>query len=174
MKSVLKVVLATALVVLFSNHVPTLVDHAFPSDVDAHGYQENLTVLTLDIDLAPMTEYWLKEVNERYRNAIVIEGHGNTKIIDGVPTWCVYTVTHPDGTPVADVIENIRRYEPFRRIVILSCNPDGLRLDGIPNISYSLENVWVIPDDQLSVAQNTYRDAVYGGGCGDIFEFVQQ
>lgn len=174
MNKFLKALALVAVVVLGSNYTPAAVDYVFPKDVDAHGYQENLTVLTLDIELAPMTEYWLEEVNERYRNAIVIESHGNTKIIDGEPTWCIYTVTHPDGTPVADVVANIRRHEPLRRIVILSCNPDGLRLEGIPNISYSLENVWVVPDDHLSVAQNTYRDVVYGGGCGDIFEFVQQ
>jgi len=173
MNKFLTIIAATAIVVLGSNYAPTVFNHAFPRDVDAHGFQENLTVLTLDIGLAPMTELWLDEVNERYRNAIIIEGHGNTEFIDGVPTWCVYTVTHPDGTPVADVIQNIRRHEPYRRIVILSCNPDGLRLDGIPNISYSLQNVWVIPDDQLSIVQNVDRDLRYGGGCGDIFEFVE-
>ena len=168
-KSALNTVLATLLVILFSNNL-----HVFREAVEpADGNQVNLTVLTTDVGLAPMVELWVDEVHRRYNDAIIVDGHGGTEFVDGKPVWHAYTVLQPDGIPVADLIASIRQREPWRRIVLLFCNPDGLPLEGVANVSYSLQNVWVVPDSHLGAGANVGRDAWYGDSCGDIFEFVE-
>lgn len=168
-KFVLSLIAVVLAFVLVASHLLPLQEVEPPA-----GHQVNLTVLTTDVVLSPMVELWVEEVQRRYHDAILIDGHGGTKLIDGVPTWCIFTAFTPDGLPVSDLIRQLRLQDPFRRIVLLCCNPDGLVLEGVNNVSYSLQSVWVVPDSRVSVAENAGRDAWYGDSCGDIFEFVQQ
>ena len=105
--------------------------------------------------------YWSRESKRRYTNAILILSHGH----DFNGQWtCDY------GTGrilVEDLVNLTRKQYPIRRIVLVICNPGGYTLT-LPNVSYSLKNIWLMPDRDVH-PRSTMRPNV----SGNIYEMQE-
>lgn len=123
----------------------------------------SLPILVYSETLRQYAPKWETEVYRRYPNSVLVLAHGND--MDG-SWWCEY----PDDDNrrlVSELIDQIRIQYPLRRIVLMICNPGGYKLD-IPNISYALSNVWVIPDRELAI-----RSWLYPNTIGNIYEMQE-
>jgi len=120
----------------------------------------------LSYDIADAQRYWDDEIEAEYPNALLVIAHGNTD--PGTGEWYAYP-TDSDPLPVREVVLNVRKTYPERHIVLLVCNPDGLILDGVNNVSYARESVWIWPD---RVVQYNIRDLIDPDGVGSFDEFT--
>lgn len=121
------------------------------------------TTLVYSESLYQYAPIWSKEAHRKYPNSIVILSHGND--IDGL-WWCEYP-DYDGKRLVSELVDQIRFQYPLRRIVLVICNPGGYVLT-TPNISYSLTNIWVVPDRELDIRSWIYPDTI-----GNIYEMQE-
>lgn len=119
---------------------------------------------------------WVDEVKRRFPDgAIVVFGHGGT--IDG--EWVIRQerVILLDGRPftvnsplrIKTLVSDLRKSYPAEvPIVLIVCNPQGLRLND-KGVYYALKNVWTSPDFSIP----SRADYSPLGDCvGSVNEFV--
>lgn len=122
----------------------------------------------LSFDLMPFAKLWEAEVREQHPNAAIIMAHGQ---VHDNGKWYLYPSVG-DPLPVREAVLTLRAYYPDRRIVLVVCNPGGLRLPGLPRVSYALDNVWAVPDPETEGI--TIRDMLDPDVVGSIDEFIHQ
>lgn len=108
---------------------------------------------------------WQQEADRRYDDFVLVMVHGDTSL--GV--WMAV----PDFGPMVPMIDVVMEYQfrhPGKRIVLVSCNADGLVLPKyLHNVSYATAKVYVFPDAATFLAP--MRPGVL---AGDISEFIDQ
>ena len=109
-------------------------------------------------DLIWFERMWSREVRRLYPNAIIVMSHGHDKKDDW---YCDYGL---GDILVKTLVAQLREEYPIRRIVLMICNPGGYILDA-SNVTYSLENVWMIPDRAL-----TDRSFFDPNAIGNVYE----
>lgn len=120
-----------------------------------------------NVDLTLVRLYWTRETASRYTNCILVAAHGTE--VDG--QW----MTQPDGQPLIPVrtlLTQIRDQYPHTRIVALICNPGHIRFD-MAGVSYSINDVWVVPDRFLSPGLVLDRRTSGVTASGNIYDFVE-
>jgi len=113
-------------------------------------------------DLLWYERYWVRETHRRYPNALIIMAHGFNYQEEW---WCEYTGLRL--IRVTDLVKLTRKQYPVRRIVLVICNPGGYTLT-LSNVSYSLENVWVMPDRAIHP-----RSTITPNSSGNIYEMQE-
>lgn len=91
-----------------------------------------------------LSNLWAKEAQRRFHNAVVIEMHGG---LDLPNTWCCVDNGHMRF--VDDVVREDRAKYPNRTLILVSCNPEHIRLSGFPNVFYFTRSVWIVPDRNI-------------------------
>ena len=140
---------------------PTACQSTTASRINSPDLVSNTSIVYAE-DLIWYEQYWSREVYRRYPNAIIIMSHGFD--YNG-QWWCDYTSL--ETILVEDLVALIREQYPVRRIVLVICNPGGYTLD-LSNVSYSLENMWRMPDRDLSP-----RSFVKPGVSGNVYEMQE-
>lgn len=102
----------------------------------------------LDPSLEPYAKMWGEEVARRSQNAAVVVCHG----ADYVPgDWTVKASMSPGHfTKTTDLIDAKLKQHKGRQLFIVSCNPGHIRLTGYPGVFYALDNMFCIPDRELT------------------------
>ena len=152
-----------------------LLGYAVGNDFEATKYflydithKDKITMVVKAEWQNPTILYWKEEVQRRYSDAVVIVTHGG----DGADSeWTAYPQRQP-VEHIDDLVDRIRAHHPYRRIVIIACNPMHQHLDR-RFVSYALNNVWFYPD---SIQDPDYpQNVVWNENfVGDIFDFVEQ
>jgi len=104
-----------------------------------------------EIDLLPYGPAWKIEVARRFPNSVALLAHGGGPVKN---EWLV--ADNPDGVgPTADTVQTLIRNEqaeyPGRTVVLLCCNPAHYVLHGFPNVFYSTNECWCVPDRAVSL-----------------------
>lgn len=136
----------------------------------------------LSESIAPFVDMWRDEVSRRYSNAVVVFVHGD----DRQGQWVVIPdviepadgllaamgfheqVRHLDARPIRQVINDVKARFPGRHIVMVTCNPGRYRLDDVDGVSYSLDNIWLVPDRYLHERTTMDPDT-----DGNVFELLE-
>lgn len=121
-----------------------------------------ITEVVFSDDMIPFTRFWTVEVQRRHPNAVVVFSHG----LDVNGAWWCEGYDGPE--PVAEMLEGVQARHPDRHVVLVVCNPLGVRLDAT-GISYAGADIWLVPDRVLST-----RSLEAPAVVGNIFEFYEQ
>lgn len=110
--------------------------------------------------------HWSPLIRAWYPGAVVVSAHG----FDQWGRWCMRS---GDGQRVwiETVLLTIRAQYPDRRIVVISCNPGGRVVD-MPNVTYPMGDVWIVPDAWLGSEGAIARELWYDDAIGAMREFV--
>ena len=136
----------------------------------------------LSESMTPYVPLWREETSRRYPNAVVVFVHGDDQngewvvvpdVIepaDGVLALMGFEhqVRPLDPRPVRQVINDVKARHPGRHVVLVTCNPGHYRLDDVEGVSYSLDNIWLMPDRYLHPRNQNDPDT-----DGSIFELIE-
>lgn len=130
---------------------------------------ENVPVLKL-CESMELVGLWAIEAQSRFERPVLIAGHGG--VTHG--EWSVSaddvqetgTIRNLPPYPVEWIIKIVRLHFPDRPIVLIICNPAGIKLHGHPNVWYARDDIWVVPDRFSPVERK-------GATVGSIQEFVE-
>lgn len=120
------------------------------------------TAIIYSEDLIWYERMWSREARRRYPNAILLMSHG---FDNNGEWWCDYTGLQ--WILVEDLVKLTREQYPVRRIVLVICNPGGYTLT-LSNVSYPLEDIWLIPDRDMNS-----RSTVIPNASGNIYEMQE-
>lgn len=131
--------------------------------------QTALPVVCYSADVAEASYYWAHELQRRYKSddILLVIVHGTN--VEGV--WTAFPDGQPKGVPVSTLVQRLRLIHPMKRFVLICCNPGHSRLEE-SGVTYSLDDVWVRPDNAVGFFSNMIRDAKEND-CGSIWEFVE-
>jgi len=125
-----------------------------------------IDLMVMSPDCLMFAPYWVTEVQRRYSDAVVVIVHGL-----GTPQgeWVMFPFGST-GVSVDLFVENLRNIHPTRRIVLVTCNPDGIECK-LPGVTYATKNVLLVP----RAAQSGIFTSVFTGDtvADEIAEFVE-
>lgn len=138
-----------------------------PRRTDQMVLSPNYTVLHYCEDLVWVQEEWVIETQRRYDKFVLVLCHGT----ELAGQWYATPDLSPP-LPVRELVRDVRRRFPERRIVLIVCNPGGFILRE-PGVSFATTLVWTLPDSFVNPFANYMRDLPHNY-VGDINEFKER
>lgn len=130
-----------------------------------HGDQ--IDMIVMGEHYGSVATYWKAEVARRYSDVVMILAHGGPDEETG--DWIVEDGVQGKILKIEQVVADIRKRFPYRRVVFVTCNAGHQYLQA-RFVSYALDKVWFWPDYIMYVPMNKIRN---GHGVGNIFDFVE-
>jgi hypothetical protein len=127
--------------------------------------QDHVDMIVLSESLLPYAVRWQREISRKYPNAVGILAHGVEDMPERwnlLPDHMVAGQRIKDAPRlVEDVVNETKKRQPGRLIVLVVCNPFHFRPDW-PGVVYSTQDVWTTPDRDVIGRED---------GDGSILEF---
>jgi len=132
-------------------------------------HADKLDMIIMAEPMAAISIYWREEISRRYSDAVIVYAHGGPSYIDN--EWACTNQQNGKVDTWASVVDRIRERHPYRRIVIISCNPWHQHLDR-KYVTYARQAVWFFPDNLMYEPLGE----LFGqpGNVGNIFDFIEQ
>lgn len=129
-------------------------------------YRDRIDIVMLSEYYSSVAGFWKEEVSRRYGDAVMILGHGGE---DEKGRWIIWDAAANQRRRIEDVVKEVRKRYPYRRIVVVTCNPGHQYLNA-RYVAYAIEDVWKIPDH---VMFTRFGLVLEPQNIGDIFKFVE-